>query len=395
VGIEILLLTRDQQTARSVEQAAHSSGGMVSRITPFTDSRELAARLDREPAPLALVDLGPQPLLALPGLEPLIRKFPGTRFVIVCAELQTELLLEAMQVGARTCLPQSEIATELASVVRRLLQELPAPAASAMGPLGKIVTVLSASGGCGGTTVAVNLAEELRLETDRPALVVDLDQHYGSVSAYLGVNGHYGVADILSHVGAIDSQLVRSTALGHSDKLHVLISPASVNFTEPAALSWERLEQLLGACKQTYGYTVIDAPRVPSAVAARLAVESAMTLVVFELVVVDIRCARDVLGALAERGVASDSVLPIANRYRKRNPMLSFEDAQKALGGRDLAHVTNDYESAMRSLNLGKLLAGVAPRSPMRKDLRDLALRVEAQSKSSLVLRPEGSHGRS
>lgn len=395
MSVEILLLSRDAQTARAVEQAAQTLGGLVGRVTPLQDSRELAARLEREPASLALVDLGSQPLLALPGLEPLLRKFHGTRFVILCVALDTELLLAAMQAGVRTCLPRNDIVAELPATLRRMLQEMPGSAASGSAPLGQVVTLLSASGGCGATTIAVNLADELRLATNSSTLLVDLDQHYGSVATYLGLHGNYGVADILSHVGTIDSQLVRSTALGHSEHLHVLLSPANINFTEPATLSWGRLEQLLTACRQTYAYTVIDAPRVPMSVATRFATESALTVVVFELIVADIRCARDVINALEERGVPSERVLPVANRYRKRNPMLSFEDAQKALGGRDLAYVTNDYESAMRSLNLGKLFAEVAPRSPMRKDLRDLALRVEARTKSSPTWRPEGAHGRS
>ena len=65
---------------------------------------------------------------------------------------------------------------------------------------GSAVTILSAGGGCGATTLAVNLAAELGAidPSSDPPLVVDLDYHYGAVSTYLAVQGDYGVLDLLN-----------------------------------------------------------------------------------------------------------------------------------------------------------------------------------------------------
>jgi Flp pilus assembly CpaE family ATPase len=178
----------------------------------------------------------------------------------------------------------------------------------------------------------------------------------------------------------IDAQLVSSTPVAYSENLHVLLSPASVNFSRPAVPVFERVDQMLGACKQAYRNTVVDAPRVTMDVAASLARSSDVTLILFELAVIDIRCARAILAALADRGVPSEDLVPVANRYRKRNPMLSFEDAQKALGGIEIQRISNDFESAMRSVNFGQPLSKVAPRSPLRQDVRGLLQLVEARS---------------
>src|SRR5262249_52022825 len=150
---------------------------------------------------------------------------------------------------------------------------------------GGAVTVLSAGGGCGATTVAVNLAAELQaLDPDsRPALVADLDAHYGAVATYLGVDGEYGIFDLLTRAGAIDGQLISSTALAPSDRMHALLSTARKRLGEPITCDAQRLAQALDACKQAYHWTIVDAPRIAPAVAAELAQQSTATLLLLQL----------------------------------------------------------------------------------------------------------------
>jgi Flp pilus assembly CpaE family ATPase len=114
-------------------------------------------------------------------------------------------------------------------------------------------------------------------------------------------------------------------------------------------------------------------------VAADLARASVLTLIVFELGVIDIRSTRAILTALTDRRVTPSSVLPVANRYRKRSPMLSLEDARDALGGIAIGRVSNDFSSVIRSINYGQPVAKVAPRSALRNDIREIVTLVEAQ----------------
>jgi Flp pilus assembly CpaE family ATPase len=137
----------------------------------------------------------------------------------------------------------------------------------------------------------------------------------------------------------------------------------------------EYLEPALKACKEAYRYTVLDAPRVPLDAAAALAHASAATLLVFQLTVKDVRVAREMLNQLSARGVSADRILPIANRYWKRSPMLTLEEAQRALGVPPIV-VTNDFKSAINAVNFGQLLAQAARKSALREDLRKLAQKV-------------------
>ena len=61
------------------------------------------------------------------------------------------------------------------------------------------------------------------------------------------------------------------------------------------------------------------------------------------------------------------------NRYRKRHEMIGIEEATKALGGVTPECISNDYASASRGINYGKLLSSTAPRSAIRRDMIQLA----------------------
>jgi len=238
-----------------------------------------------------------------------------------------------------------------------------------------LVTVMTASGGSGGTTIAINLADELRRASGEPVLLMDMDLDYGAAAAYLGLDPGSGLADVLG-AETLDAAALRSAASVYFDDLHVLTSPSSVDFSNPPMVRFDRLGELLGACAEAYGHTVIDAPRASRDVAATLAQASDRTLVVFQLTVMDVRCVRAVLRSLDDRGVPREKVLPVANRRERRPHMLTLDDARDALGGVELASVGNDFESALRSLNLGRPLAAVAPRSVVLHDLHELAARV-------------------
>jgi pilus assembly protein CpaE len=369
----VILFTQEAETERAVAAAlsasARLSPGAVCRGLP-----DLIAQLENEPAPAVLVDIDREPKRILKEIDPVIGRFSATRFVILSKDMRSDLVIDAMQAGARHFLLKGSIPSELASVLDRLVA---LNGTSKHEGHGTAVTVLSASGGSGATTIAVNLAGELQLLSSEPSLVVDLDPAYGAVAAYLGLRGQYGIADVLSSAARIDRELIATTTVVHAQDIHVLLSPATTSFASPAALHLEHLEAAMRACKSAYKHTVVDAPRIPLDAAAALAHASELTFIVLQLTVKDVRVAREMLNQLSVRGVAADRIVPIANRYWKRSHMLTLEEAQRALGVAPLP-ITNDFKSAVNAVNFGQLLAQAAKRSPLRDDLRKLAQKVAA-----------------
>lgn len=373
----ILVMTSDPTVSAAVDAALGSNGRSWVRTSAQT-LREAMFHLGRQSVPAAVVDLDPQPAEALAELDRLTARFPGTRFIALAAAIDQDLLLAAMQSGVRQVLLKQKIAAELTPVLYRLVAA-PAPQAAERGDL---FVVLSAGGGCGATTLAVNLADELAARRGSPALLIDLDSAYGTLATVLGVEPRYGVDHLLGYEGTIDTDLVRSTATAYGDRIRVLPGPAGTGLASDR-MTFARLEPVLDAAAQAYRTVVVDAPRVPPDVAAVLVSAASRTLLAMQLTVKDVRVARSMLGALADRGVSPAAVVPVVNRYARRQHMVSLEDASQAVGGAALECLRSDYAAAARAMDFGQTLAAAAPRSPLRRDVQDLAAKVAAAAEAA------------
>jgi pilus assembly protein CpaE len=367
-------MTPDPSVADAVSSALQSNGHVLTGPTTH-DMRDLLSQLGRAATPIVLVDLDPQPQQVLPQLERLVSRFPTSRFVALSTTLENDLLMEAMQTGVRRVVVKRTMGTEL----RLVLDRLTAADLAQHRALGRALTVLSASGGCGATTLAVNLAQEMALEQKQPTLLCDLDCCYGAVASYLGIKPRYAADHVLNYAGPIDGNLIRSTATAHTDHLHLLASPSSSNFAGVEPLKFDRLEQAVESAREAYANVVIDAPRLAMDVAATLVSGSSQTLLVFQLTVKDLRTARATLDALRDRGVDSTSVIPVANRFVKRQ-MIGLDEASKALGGFEISPVRNDYAPAIQGWNYGQCLSEAGPRSAIRRDLQALLSRLNEKN---------------
>jgi len=367
----ILIVSADPKTASMIAETI-AAGERFRPGEVCGDVGALGACLDRQTFPAVVVDLGPVPERMLGQLATVIGAHGDTRFVLLADHPTTELTLEAMQLGARHLMGKAALGKDrmaLPEVLSRLVSSLPSQAR----PSGSLITVLSASGGCGATTIAVNLANEFRLGMAESVLLVDLDTAYGAVSDYLGLESGYGLAEVLAQSKGVDPQLIRSSAKPYTDDFHVLLSPASTNFFDPPVLEYANLPGALIACAQTYTYTVLDAPRVPVDVGATLASVSRAALILMQLTVKDVHMAENMRAALMRRGVAAGKIIFVINRYRKRSFMVSYRAAQKALEGGHFLHVCNDFRGARKGSNYGQPLAQAAPLCDLRRDVRKLA----------------------
>ena len=373
---QVALMTPDASVAAAVASALQSNGHVLAGPA-MHDLRDLLSYLGRLPTPIVLVDLDPQPQQMLPHLERVVARFPNSRFVALSTTLGNELLVEAMQTGIRRIICKQTIGTEL----RGALDRLSANDVVGRSSQGKVLTVISASGGCGATTLAVNLAQEIALEHKQPTLICDLDYSYGAVASFLGLRPSYAANHVLNYSGPIDAQLIRSTSTVHSDEIHVLASPASASFGDCEPLQFNRLEEALESTRKAYGHSVVDAPRVPPDAAATLVSRSDQTLLVFQLTVKDLRTARTMLDSLRERAVDCSSIIPVANRFVKRQ-MIGLAEAIKALDGIEISTIRNDYTSAITGLNYGQTLSQASPRSALRRDVQELLGRLHQKLRS-------------
>ncbi|MCI0499670.1 MAG: AAA family ATPase [Planctomycetales bacterium] len=371
---KIFLVTKDPKTIGHVEAVACNGSPIeIDRILP--DMSYVPAYLENSGVVAGIVDIDPEPREMLSDLEAMLLSHPKTCTVVISEQITQELILSAMQAGARHFLQKGSIHNELSGVMARLLTHT-----GIKRKTGSIITVFSASGGCGATTVALNLAMEMRMAATKPVLVIDLDRCYGATAAYLDIKSEYGIDDVLTYEGRIDKHLIQSSSCSYKEDFHVLLSSAgTANNTKRAAgdIKPESLRLVLQACRQAYGFTVIDAPRMDEQTVKVLSELSDFTIVVFQLTLKDLKFARSIISMFKTLGLPDEKIIPLANRFQKRGPLLGTNDGKRALGTDNMYLIRSDWRSAMYCVNHGKTLAEAAPRSVIRKDIQKLATDIQ------------------
>jgi pilus assembly protein CpaE len=235
-------------------------GGAVIVETPH----EALRRLDEDPREL-LVVVGPDldQRMALDLAEQLQLNRPHIGVVLIRSRVDVVLLSQALRAGVREVVTPEDLASLGAACARSLELSrrrlgLAAPGSVPSQPQGRVITVFSAKGGCGKTTVATNLAATLARGGAGRVCLVDLDLAFGDVAIALQLMPAHTITDAVSMVGSMDEQAVASLVTPHSPGLDTLLAPVEPGESEriPVALVGE----LLRVLKRLYEYVVVDTP---------------------------------------------------------------------------------------------------------------------------------------
>ena len=125
---------------------------------------------------------------------------PALGVILVRRRVDTGLLAEALRAGVREVVDERDLAG-LHAAVRRTkglaaaMREQAPGGGTPGGPRGRIITVFSAKGGCGKTTLATNLAAALADRGRREVCLVDLDLAFGDVAIALQLFPAHTIAD--------------------------------------------------------------------------------------------------------------------------------------------------------------------------------------------------------
>jgi pilus assembly protein CpaE len=126
------------------------------------------------------------------------------------------------------------------------------------GPRGRIITVFSAKGGCGKTTLATNMAAALADKGRREVCLVDLDLAFGDVAIALQLFPAHTIADAVPLGEYVDFGAVQALLTPHSPGLTTLVAPVEPGSGEaiPASL----VSRVLQVLRDHFDYVIVDTP---------------------------------------------------------------------------------------------------------------------------------------
>jgi len=296
--------------------------------------------------------------------------------------------LPASLVRALMKLPRSDVieapftSVDLARGAGALMADA-ATSAQAVNANARCWTVMGSVGGCGATTIAVELATALaRRAPDRRVALVDLNLVDGAVAAYMGSTAAMLLAEASGSPERIDAALLAAFAMRVGEGLDLLAAPR-----DPKA--FERVSQttvcrMLEVACQVYDWIVIDLPRHHQSWTLDVLAGSDEVLVVSELTVPALLAARALAAEIEAELPQGPEPRIILNRLASRvfGPAPSLGEAEKALQRKADGGITSDWEAAAASVNLGGSISHHRPRSKIVRDIAVLVDRLTAPAEA-------------
>lgn len=258
----------DLPTARSLQVAAGRGTATVESLM------SLRGVLDGSPGDPGVVVLGPslEEHAALSVVADYRVKRPLVSFILVRARVDSAVLAAAIRAGVRDVVATRDLAEVSAAVGRcAQLSSLMAQAcgtgsSEAASRRGRIMTVFSAKGGAGKTTLATNLAVHLAQQGESVVLA-DLDLEFGDVATALGdVEPEHSIVEA-ERVG-VDTASLAAIMSTHSSGLRFLPAPNDPDTGHD--MTDDTIRAVLEQLADDFEFVVVDTPPTlkPSVLAA-------------------------------------------------------------------------------------------------------------------------------
>jgi len=147
-----------------------------------------------------------------------VRALHSGVIVAVAPILEPKFILKTLRSGADHFIDQEELETELNAVFGRLSNN------QSKVCQGRVIAVLPASGGCGASTIAVNLAAVLASDK-QPCGLIDLNADRGDLATLLDLQPDFTLADLCVNEPRLDDAMFEKMLATHSCGVRLLASP--------------------------------------------------------------------------------------------------------------------------------------------------------------------------
>jgi pilus assembly protein CpaE len=286
-------------------------------------------------------------------------------FIVAVGEISdAKVILRSLQLGANLFLDVAELETELRPALHRLLNK-----PEGGGAAGKLLGVVSATGGCGASTVAVNLAAALACEHNKCGLI-DMNLGRGDLAALLDLRPQFSLADACSNNHRLDHAMLGKMLVPHPSGIHLLGSP--LEYASFPTVTAEGVKHTLSLMRDLFPVTVLDLEDCfhPEQVEALRQVIG--LFVVCRLDFTSLRNTRRLLDLCARLDLHRNRVRVVVNHYGQPCE-LPVEEAEDALGEKLTAFIPYDPKALNAANNAGTPLVLSNAHAKAAKSLSELA----------------------
>jgi pilus assembly protein CpaE len=358
-----------ESQASSAELFLGAVGSVAEVVTNIEELRQhLLTRPDE-----SVVILGPSVnLTAASGLAETLRvSQPALSVILVRQRVDTSVLGDALRSGMREVVEQRDL-TGLSLAVRRGPALYDALTASQRGSdetaAGRLVTVFSAKGGVGKTTVSTNLAMSLSLLGHRVCLV-DLDLGSGDVAISLQLFPVHTIVDALALPGEIGPDELMPLLTKYSDNLWTLLAPNAPELH--GSMERHLIGNILSQLKQSFDYVVVDSPPAFDDHVLQAFDQSDLLLLLLTLDIPALKNLKITLDTLHLLNFPREKYRILLNRADSKVGLTPVE-VERTLKAKISASIPSSYD-VPASVNRGQAIVDSQPKHPISQIFMTIA----------------------
>ena len=329
-------------------------------------TRELAANKPD----LTLLILAPDSEVALTYLDQ-VRPGDWGLLVAIGPSIDAKVVLRAIRTGIDDYVDDAELAVQLKLTLERVGNQLLATAKH-----GKVIACVSACGGCGATTLAVNLAAALATDSQSAALV-DLNLEAGDSAALLDLEPSHTIADLCENLGRADQYLFEKLLEKHQAGIYLLAAPTE--YPQISQVTPEGIYKSLVLARAMFPFVIVDIDRPAHSGQAEALVVADRVMLVLRLDFACLRNARRIIDQLEQLGVDPNCVTLVANRQGQPREVPRTK-AMAALEVKEMHCIPNDPKNVNLANNMGVPVVIERPSARVSESIRSLAQRLNGEA---------------
>ena len=361
---QVLLLSSDAATASAVAAVLSELDGFTEPVT-VASLGQARLELERQDLDLVLVDENEEEGKGLTLLRELAALSPLLPVCLLAPRVDADLVIRAMDAGARAVLPlppsietYAERLRSLSAWTRQVRDQRAADSDVRVQRIGRIVAVIGAKGGVGTSMIALMAA---RAASGRgQTALLDFDLSAGDQASYCGLRVRHSVIDLVS-------------VAAERGGVELLPAPPSAEAAE--AMTETAARQILQAIRYQYQQVVIDcgsALTLTSAAALDLADE---IIVVATPDVPALSSVRRLTAAMDRLGIGRGTPVRMALNRSSRQREIQAATAMKLAGMEILTEITDCGPRLEPTINTGTVLdLDVAPFTQAGRMVADLLI---------------------
>ena len=319
-------------------------------------------------------------------IDEIVMQFPELPLVAILPDHDPLRAQQVMLAGARAFITEPFTQVNLLSTLRRV-RDLEARRVKSQDVTPQQVSegvhrlrtfaVFSPRGGVGCSTLAANLAVELRAESGERVLLVDGKLFFGHLDVMLNIRARNTIADLVPHASALEPGLIGDVVEGHTSGIDVLLSPADVQVAQ--GMRAEDLYNIMNGITRAYSFVVIDAGSALTENTVTMMDASDRILLVTTPDLIALHDASRFIQISRTLSYPPEKLMIVLNRANLDGGVKT-KDIETALRHEVFAQIPDDGANVVRSLNRGIPLVIQYPRSQATRAIQQLAGTLVAQA---------------